>query len=123
MGKEILVWERYPSMLRFIQTFLEKEGYGVLSASTKEEAVEILRQKKVDAIILDCYPRMNWEETARKLRSLPGTTEETPFLLMTTSHNPADRSKLRLLGSVLEKPFNIEDLLTEVRKMVGEPTS
>jgi CheY-like chemotaxis protein len=58
-------------MLAARRLMFEFMGYSVLTAESGKEALELLRSKKVDAVVVDyMMPGMDGEETARRIRKI-----------------------------------------------------
>jgi CheY-like chemotaxis protein len=65
----ILVVDDEPAIIEFLEYNLIKEGYTVLTATNGQEAIEIVRSKKLDLIILDLMmPIMDGIETCQLIR-------------------------------------------------------
>lgn len=75
----ILVVDDEPSVLAMRWLLFEALGYVVLTAASGEEALNVMRSRAVDAVVLDyIMPRMNGEETARRMRE---THRDLPIVL------------------------------------------
>lgn len=69
--RTILFVDDEPDMLAARRLLFEFMGYSVLTAESGKEALELLRSKKVDAVVVDyMMPGMDGEETARRIRKL-----------------------------------------------------
>ena len=90
-ARTVLVVEDAVTSRLLYRGFLEAEGYRVLLAGDGEEALELLQQRHVDAVISDVrMPRMDGLELTRRIRRMPGC-EETPILLVTSLASEEDR--------------------------------
>ena len=73
--KKILIVDDEERLLRSLAFFFEDEGYKVYTAPSGEEALSILRQKKIDASIVDMrLPGIDGNEIIRRANS-EGITE------------------------------------------------
>ncbi|RRV41561.1 hybrid sensor histidine kinase/response regulator [Pseudomonas sp. o96-267] len=91
---------------------LLKLGYRVRTADNGAEALELLRNESVDAVLLDCQmPVMDGFATCRALRALPGCTE-LPVLAITAHSHSGDRERCLAAGmsDYLAKPVKFEEL-------------
>ena len=116
--KHILIVEDEPHLREAMQLNFELEGYRVSTVSTGSSALEMIRSKKADLVILDVMlPEVDGFticETIRKEHVL------TPILFLTAKNTTADRVKgLRIGGDdFLGKPFDLEELLLRARNLL-----
>jgi two-component system, cell cycle sensor histidine kinase and response regulator CckA len=69
--RTILFVDDEPDLLTARRLLFEFMGYSVLTAESGQEALELLRSKKVDAVVVDyMMPGMDGEETARGVRNI-----------------------------------------------------
>ncbi|WP_394561532.1 7TM diverse intracellular signaling domain-containing protein [Aquipseudomonas alcaligenes] len=93
---------------------LLKLGYRVRTADNGAEALEVLRNEPIDAVLLDCQmPVMDGFATCRALRQLPGCAE-TPVLAITAHSHSGDRERCLAAGmsDYLAKPVKFLELQT-----------
>ncbi len=91
---------------------LLKLGYRVRTADNGLEALELLRNERVDAVLLDCQmPVMDGFATCRALRGLPGCAD-LPVLAITAHSHSGDRERCLAAGmsDYLAKPVKFEEL-------------
>ncbi|MCE5362281.1 hybrid sensor histidine kinase/response regulator [Pseudomonas anguilliseptica] len=91
---------------------LLKLGYQVRTADNGSEALDVLRNEAVDAVLLDCQmPVMDGFATCRALRNLPGC-EALPVLAITAHSHSGDRERCLAAGmsDYLAKPVKFEQL-------------
>ena len=70
----ILLIEDDELNLELVQTVLEGEGFRVLAANSAPQGIEIARQKRPDAILMDLQmPELDGLEATRILRGDPDT--------------------------------------------------
>ncbi|HWI66073.1 MAG TPA: ATP-binding protein, partial [Symbiobacteriaceae bacterium] len=68
-SKTVLVVDDDPDIVKLIMLSLEQEGFHTLGATSGEQALEIARTRRVDAITLDLLmPGMHGLEVARRLK-------------------------------------------------------
>ncbi len=114
----ILLVEDEESLMDVIRLNLEMDGYAVTAAITGPEALELLRKRSFDLVILDVMlPGMDGFtvcETARK------EGIDVPVLFLTAKSAGTDRVKGLKIGGddYLTKPFNLEELLLRVQKLI-----
>jgi two-component system, chemotaxis family, sensor kinase CheA len=97
--RTVLVVEDAVTSRLLYRGFLEAGGYEVLLAADGQEALEILAQRRVDAIISDVrMPRLDGLELTRRVRRLEGH-ETTPLLLVTSLGSEEDRREGLVAGA------------------------
>lgn len=78
-GRTILVADDKPELLDMLGDALRAAGASVLEARDGEEALELLRSHRVDALVSDLkMPRMNGHELLRALRSMSPAKRSLP---------------------------------------------
>ncbi|NDJ51710.1 MAG: response regulator [Chloroflexi bacterium] len=113
----ILVVEDSPTVLYKTTHILSQDGHQTLTASDGESAIEVARDQRPDAILLDVVlPKLNGFQVCRKLKS----TEETqaiPIILITSKTSEEDRDWGIEQGAdaYLTKPYAAVDLLQVIR--------
>ena len=91
---------------------LLKMGYQVRTADNGAQALDVLRNEKIDAVLLDCQmPVMDGFATCRALRNLPGC-QTLPVLAITAHSHSGDRERCLAAGmsDYLAKPVKFEQL-------------
>jgi signal transduction histidine kinase/CheY-like chemotaxis protein len=120
----VLVVDDQPSLRRIARSVLASLGFDVVVASGGVEALARFRELvgQVRLVVLDfTMPDLNGEEVLREIRELDPNVP----VVVTTGY--AGREAPQLLGGekhllVLEKPYELRDLVAAVRRMVrGEP--
>ena len=117
----ILTVDDTASMRQMISFTLNSVGHEVLQASDGREALNILQNKKVDLVITDVnMPNMDGITFVKSLREL-NDYKFTPILMLTTESQDTKRQQGKVAGATgwNVKPFNPEQLLTVVKKVLG----
>jgi len=117
----ILTVDDTASMRQMISFTLNSVGHEVLQASDGREALNILQNKKVDLVITDVnMPNMDGITFVKSLREL-NDYKFTPILMLTTESQDTKRQQGKVAGATgwIVKPFNPEQLLTVVKKVLG----
>jgi len=110
----VLVVDDEPMVRETLGQMLTDEGYVVDLAIDGESALERVHTARPDAILLDLMmPGMNGRQFLQALRDEPAY-QHVPVLIMTAVHGL--EVNLATLGAseVVEKPFNVEELLNKV---------
>jgi two-component system KDP operon response regulator KdpE len=103
-----------PQIRRVLRTAFVAQGYEALDARNGEEALEMLRDEKVDLVILDVnMPGMSGLETCRAMRSV----SEIPIVMLTVRDAEADKVEALDAGAddYMTKPFGSPELLARIR--------
>lgn len=109
--KNILIVEDNIDIHNLIREVLEKEHYRVLSSYTGTEAMRIIKNKRIDLILLDLMlPEINGEEIVKKVK-------DTPIIVISAKISTEDKVNVLLNGAndYLTKPFNVEELLARIK--------
>lgn len=116
--KRLLLVEDEESLRSALRMNFELEGYDVTTAVRGGEALERIRGARFDGIVLDVMlPDVDGFTICETIR-LEG--DRTPVLFLTARTNPADRVRgLRAGEDFLAKPFDLQELLLRVEKLVG----
>jgi DNA-binding response OmpR family regulator len=121
--KKILVVEDDPVNQMILIDFLAANGYETMAASSGPEGIERFDRDVPDLCLVDVQlPRKNGFELTREMKSRGRTT---PVLLMSAVYTDHDQSARTVqLGALadgyLTKPFDLVNLLAQVRSLLGE---
>src|SRR5690349_5872283 len=110
----VLVVDDEPMVRKTLGQVLTDEGYVVDLAVDGETALERVHAARPDAILLDLMmPGMNGRQFLQALREEPAYAM-VPVMIMTAVHGLA--ANLATLGAseVVEKPFDVDELLNKV---------
>lgn len=106
---------------RYLARFLlEKNGLAVIEAKNGVEGVRLALGQPPDLILMDIeMPEMDGYEAARRLKSDPATAK-VPIMAFTSYAHPSDRERAleRGFADYLEKPFEVDELLRRVFKLL-----
>jgi two-component system alkaline phosphatase synthesis response regulator PhoP len=122
--KRILLVEDEESLRSSLKLNFELEGYDVTTAARGSEAMERIRGARFDGVVLDVMlPDVDGFTICETMR-LEG--DRTPVLFLTARSTPQDRIRgLKSGEDHLGKPFELEELLLRVEKLLsrGETAS
>ncbi len=120
-GKQILICDDDPAILRVLQVNLEVEGYETLLARHGEEALEIAVAEHPDMIILDIMmPRMDGYQTCIALKA-DDKTKDIPIVFLSAKAQDSDieKGKTYDVEDYLTKPFDPDQLIEVVERVLG----
>jgi two-component system KDP operon response regulator KdpE len=116
-GKQILVVDDEPRMINFIRMNLELEGHQVIEAHNGLEALEAVRTKLPDIVLLDVMmPELDGFETLRMLREF----SNIPVIMLTAKGEENDRVYGLELGAddYVAKPFGPRELSSRIKAVL-----
>ncbi len=122
MAKKIMIVDDEESLIELVTAVLEQEGYEIITAMNGEEALEKLRTEKPDLILLDMMmPGMSGREICEKIRGDPKTKDLKIAFLTVAKFSEAGKGVLEKMNVLdyITKPFENQDLIRRVKKMVG----
>jgi CheY-like chemotaxis protein len=112
-GGKILVIDDEPMVRDAVGRVLSSEGYDVAFAHDGAEAISRLSGDPPDAILLDLMmPGMNGRQFLTALRTDLGLS--LPVVVMTAVHGLGQRAISLGATDVVEKPFDMDELLNKV---------
>lgn len=114
---KILVIEDDDKIRDHLITFLNLEGFDIVSANNGLDAIEIAKAELPDLIICDVVmPKMNGYEVLGKLRQ-DFATQSIPFIFLTGMGDKSNFRQGMELGAddYLTKPFTPEDLKKSIK--------
>lgn len=120
--KTILVVDDFEVVRLYHSMFLSQKGYRCIPARDGKEALAILRQQRIDLVLLDLVmPNMSGQEVIRHIRAIPELVN-LPILAITSEAKraeetiPRDNRTLRFLL----KPVMPDTLAAQVRSLLGD---
>ncbi len=125
MNKRILVVDDEPDVVTYLSTVLKDAGYETLEAANGDEAMEQIRKGHPDLITLDItMPEMTGVKTYRKLKEDDGLKKIPVVIVTGVAHDfkqfISSRAQVPAPEGYLEKPVKPEELLAEVKRLVGD---
>ncbi len=114
----LLVVEDDPNILELLGASLRYAGFDVDTAMEGAEAVESIRRRRPDLVVLDVMlPDMDGFEVARQVRS---GGDRTPVLFLTARDAIEDKVRGLTLGGddYVTKPFSLEEVVARIRAVL-----
>ncbi|MGD1033345.1 MAG: response regulator transcription factor [Candidatus Dormibacteria bacterium] len=113
----VLIVDDQPDIVRLVRDYLERAGFGVLTAADGEQALQIARSSHPDLVILDLtLPRLDGLDVARALRR----DGDVPIIMLTARTEESDRVAGLELGAddYVTKPFSAREMVARVRAVL-----
>ncbi len=117
MPTTILAIDDVANIRTLISSYLEQEGYRVLTAANGREALTVAKQGQPDLIILDLMmPEMGGYEFLRQYSK----EHDTPIIILTARLEESDKVLGLELGAddYVTKPFSMRELTARVRAVL-----
>ena len=118
--KRILVVDDEPDIVSLLSFNLKKEGFSVTAVHEGGEALDVVKKKEFDLILLDLMlPGIHGMEVCRILRTGP-KTKDIPIIMLTAKGDEADRVRGLETGAddYMTKPFSPRELLARVKAVL-----
>ncbi|KYG70216.1 hypothetical protein AZI85_13785 [Bdellovibrio bacteriovorus] len=125
-GRRILVVEDEPDALRMIKLILKKYGVEVVAAENADQAQELLKQMKPDAIVSDIgLPGKNGIEFIRTVRGLETADHHIPALALTAFTSKVTESRALDAGfeMYVPKPIETRKLVNAIRRLIKDQSA
>jgi DNA-binding response OmpR family regulator len=114
MEKTVLVTDDDRDIVRLITESLKFEQFQVIPAYSGKEALSILKENKIDFVVLDIMmPEMDGLEVCRNIRS----EYNIPILLLSARNRDMDKIIGLEIGAddYMTKPFSIQELSSRIK--------
>ena len=117
--KTILVVDDESMLREAVADALRDEGYVALEGADGREAVELFDRERPDLVLMDVMmPRLDGREALRLIRSAQPVAT-IPVVMMSAAVPPALLDPA--IAGFLAKPFDLDQLLALVAKLIGHP--
>ncbi|GAC1337163.1 MAG: response regulator transcription factor [Myxococcales bacterium] len=116
----VLIVEDEKDLADLVQYHLQKAGYETIAAPDGEQALELLRQRTPDLVLLDLMlPGIPGTEVCRQIKS-SSRTSRVPVMMVTARGEEVDRVVGFELGAddFVTKPFSMRELVLRVRAVL-----
>jgi DNA-binding NtrC family response regulator len=110
----MLVVEDSASVTRVLRALLEDEGFYLLCAPTVADGVAVLHTTAVDLVLTDGFSQRP-QGVLDSIAPLLAAAGRTPVVLMTGHRIALADAQARGICAVIPKPFDIDQLVAQVR--------
>jgi len=117
MAATVLVVEDETKIRELLRSYLEREGFNVLTTASGAEAIGLAEHASPDLIVLDLrLPDVPGEEVAREVRR----SSAVPILMLTAKSAEDDRIRGLEVGAddYVTKPFSPRELVLRVQAIL-----
>ncbi|HVN94938.1 MAG TPA: response regulator transcription factor [Syntrophorhabdaceae bacterium] len=114
---KILVVDDEKDILDLVSVNLEREGFKVITADNGEDALDLVKSKKPDLVVLDLMlPGIHGLEVCRQIRGAPEHAG-LPILILSAKGTEVDRIVGLEMGAddYITKPFSVGELVARIR--------
>jgi two-component system chemotaxis response regulator CheY len=121
MSRTILAVDDSASIRQMVKLALTSGGYEVVFGVDGNDGLEQARKQRADMVLTDLnMPGMNGIALIREIRKLPNYIG-VPIIFLTTESDPELKKEAKAAGATawIVKPFQQDQLLTAVRKVLG----
>ncbi|WP_321367851.1 response regulator [uncultured Desulfuromusa sp.] len=115
--KCILVIDDDPTIRVVIRVGLEEEGYQIVELDSGTDAVEMIKSRPIDLVILDIF--MDGKEGIETLSEIREVSNKLPIIVMSSSTEFFDISKDLGADHTISKPIDFETLFPLVNKLLN----
>jgi DNA-binding response OmpR family regulator len=112
----ILIVEDDPDIRELLSTLLHLAGFGCVVCDSAEAGLTALREQPVDLILTDYALPTHTGLWLLERAESEGLIEGTPVMIVTAYPDPARGSTYE----VVQKPFDLDDLVSRVKRRMGD---
>jgi DNA-binding response OmpR family regulator len=113
----LLVIDDDPKITRLLRIALARGGYEIHSSNSGEEGLDLARQRRPDAVVLDlCMPDMSGEDV---LAFLKEDMELSDVPVIVATGQTTEAPELPNAYAVLTKPFNLRRLFHTINSALA----
>lgn len=117
----VLVVDDDPAIQQMFRTVLKRQGISADVVADGESALQRLRNREYDAILLDLMlPRTNGFEVIRHLKCSKPNLLSRVIVVTAAAERTLECLDTNDVRKVLRKPFDIDELVAEVRACMAQ---
>ncbi|MBQ7338799.1 MAG: response regulator transcription factor [Clostridia bacterium] len=117
----ILICDDEPDIVKALEIYLQREGYSTCAAYDGKQALDVLAQREIQLVVLDCMmPRMDGITTLRFIRE----QSNVPVIFLTAKTEESDIITGLDMGAddYITKPFRPAELIARIRSQLRRYT-
>jgi len=117
----IMIVDDDPGSLKLEADVLSSRGYSIIKAQDGSEALDLIKQKRPDLIVLDLVmPKSDGWRVCKKLKEDPAYKSIPIILMSVLIEQECETQALELGDAFLTKPFDTEKFLSTVRRLLSQ---
>jgi DNA-binding response OmpR family regulator len=113
----VLIVDDDVKLVKLLQTYFEKEGYITYSANDGLDALQVVREKKPDIMVLDLMlPGLDGLDVCRRIRK----DNDIPIIMLTARDEESDRLVGLEIGAddYVTKPFSPKEVVARAKAIL-----
>ncbi|MFA5335787.1 MAG: response regulator [Candidatus Omnitrophota bacterium] len=120
MPKTILIVDDEADLVKVTAFRLKSLGYNVVTGANGQEALDLMKEKRPDLVLLDMrLPVMDGRDACKTIKADPGL-KDIPIVMFTASTDKiSEQAKEAGADGFLVKPFEQEQLIAILDKFLG----
>lgn len=114
MSKTILIIEDEEDIRDILSHYIKKEGFNVMEAAEGKKGIQIVKEKKIDLIILDLMlPDISGYDVCREISK----DYKIPIIMLTAKNDIVDKILGLELGAddYITKPFDVREVIARIK--------
>ncbi len=117
----VMVVDDEPLMCDILQRMMTEAGYKVITASNGNTALELIKEKSPDVILLDLMlPGINGREVCRRVRELSAASRIIYLTAKAAPTNPSELKEFRNeVDAFIAKPATSKQILSTVSRVLS----
>lgn len=120
MSSKVLLVDDVKFFLELERSFLDREGFEVLTAEGGRDAIDIVRRERPAVVLLDLHmPGMSGDEVCRAIKADPELCK-TPVIMVTSGQKEEEWQRCRAAGcdGFLRKPLSQVEVLETIGRFL-----
>ena len=120
--KRVLIVDDEPDIRQTLSAYLVKKGFAMDTANNGKEALDAIRRKKPDLIILDVMmPKMDGFTLLKRLKA-SSAHSGIPVIMLTKRSEPKNLDKGISLNAdfYLPKPFTLDNIMRFIKLVIAK---
>lgn len=120
MAKTICVIDDEPGILSEMEAWLQDSGYDVMTATSGDRAIEMMKEKRAHLVLLDIImPKTDGLEVLSRLKA-NGETADIPVIMLSAKKETGTimRAQAFQATDYFFKPFDPMELLRSIRRHI-----
>lgn len=115
----ILVIDDEAHVRRLYEDLLTREGFEVISTACPEKALDIVRNQKLDIIVLDI--ELDGDNGLKLIEKYKAECPDLPIILNSAYSIYMSDFKTWMAEAYIVKSSDIQPLVDKIRKLIGQP--